>query len=63
MLTYLKTKLPQVRKALTALVSGVIAWAYIVIGSAPLAITAHEWVGLAVVVAGALGVYTVTNAA
>jgi len=49
-------------KAITALVLGVIGWGTQVVDSAPAAITAPEWIGLATVVAASLGVFGVTNA-
>ena len=48
-------------KTVTALVVGLLGWASIVISSDASAITANEWVGLGVVLAIALGVYTVPN--
>lgn len=49
------------QKAITALVSGGIGWGAVVISSPSGPITASEWLGLAVVVAVALGVYAVPN--
>lgn len=49
------------RKTISALVTGVIGWAGVVITSAPAAITASEWLGLGVVVATAVGVFAVPN--
>lgn len=49
------------RKTITALVTGGIGWATMVIQSAPVHITATEWIGLATFVAIALGVYTIPN--
>lgn len=48
-------------KTVTALVVGLLGWASIVITSDPAAVTANEWVGLGVVLAIGLGVYTVPN--
>lgn len=49
------------RKTITALVTGNIGWAAVVIASPPAAVTASEWLALAVVEATALGVYAVSN--
>lgn len=49
------------RKAITALVTGNIGWAAVVIASSSGPITASEWLALAVVEATALGVYAVAN--
>jgi hypothetical protein len=49
------------RKTIAAIVTGLIGWATAVIVSAPEAITAAEWIGLATVLAVALGVYGVPN--
>lgn len=49
------------RKALVAEASGIVAWAqiaYVPDGT----ISREEWIGLAVVVLGGLGVHAVTNA-
>lgn len=48
-------------KTTTALVSGVLGWAAVVITSARSSISASEWLGLASAVAVALGVYAVPN--
>lgn len=48
-------------KTLTALVSGAIGWAGVVIASDPAAITASEWLGVGVFIATALNVYAVPN--
>lgn len=49
------------RKTVTALVTGLIGWAAVVIVSEPSNVTATEWLGLAIAVATALGVYAVPN--
>jgi hypothetical protein len=49
------------RKTITAVVTGVIGWAAVVVASNQTAITASEWLMLATVVATACGVYTVAN--
>lgn len=54
--------LNQYRKTITALAVGNIGWAGVVIASKPSAITAAEWLALAVANATALGVYGVPNA-
>lgn len=48
-------------KSITALVSGVLGWCAVVIASAPGRVTASEWLGLAVAIATALGVYSASN--
>lgn len=49
------------RKTITAIVVGLIGWASIVIVSPQAHISASEWLGLAVALATALGVYSVPN--
>lgn len=49
-------------KAITAFVTGVIGWGYMVIASEPQAVTASEWMMLAAIAAGAAGVYQMPNA-
>jgi hypothetical protein len=49
------------RKTLTALVTGGIGWATMVVQSAPPGITATEWIAAATVGATALGVYAIAN--
>jgi hypothetical protein len=49
-------------KLVTALVTGAIGWATLVVNSDPTAITAEEWIVGATYLATALGVYTVPNA-
>lgn len=49
------------RKTVAALVVGVLGWAGVVITSEPAAVTASEWLQLAVAAATALGVYAVAN--
>lgn len=49
------------RKTITALVTGTIGWAYMVNDSVTPGVTTGEWIGLAVVAATGLGVYTVAN--
>lgn len=44
-------------KSIAALVTALIGWGFVVISSKASHITASEWMGLAVVVATALGVY------
>ena len=51
----------QYRKAIAAVVTGVIGWGTAVVQSAPSAPTATEWIMLATVVATALGVFQVRN--
>lgn len=58
----LLAKLNQYRKAITVFITGNIGWAYAVVASPSAAITASEWLALAVVNATALGVYAVPNA-
>lgn len=48
-------------KAITAFVAGFIPWLTIVSTSAATGVTSDEWIALAVIVAQALGVYTVVN--
>ncbi len=50
-------------KTIAALVTGVIGWGLEVVNSKSAAITSSEWIGLAIVVAVALGVYAIPNAA
>jgi hypothetical protein len=49
-------------KFVTALASALIGWGMVVTASAPGAPTASEWLGLAVAVCTAFGVYAVPNA-
>lgn len=49
------------RKTITAVVTGLIGWAAVVITSDPAAITASEWLMGATALATALGVYAVGN--
>lgn len=51
----------EVRKTITALVTGGLGWGTAVIESAPSGVTATEWIMLGTVVAVALGVYAVPN--
>ena len=51
-----------INKTLTALITGVIGWATLVVNSPAHAITPSEWIQLATAVAVALGVYTISNA-
>lgn len=53
--------LPAYKKTISALVTGVLGWVAVVITSAPAAVSASEWLMLGVVLATALGVYTVRN--
>ena len=48
-------------KTITALVTGILGWAAVVISSAAGPVSASEWLGLGVAVATALGVYGVSN--
>lgn len=48
-------------KLITALVSGAIGWATLVVNSAPTSITAAEWIAGATYAAIALGVWAVPN--
>lgn len=48
-------------KTVTALITGIIGWATLVVGSPPSHITAAEWVALGTAVAVALGVFSVPN--
>ena len=50
-------KLTKYTKSITALVTGVLGWAAVVVSSEPSAITSSEWLQLAVTIAVALGVY------
>jgi hypothetical protein len=49
------------RKAVAAVVTGLIGWATVVVTSAPTEITSSEWLMLGTVLATALGVYQVRN--
>lgn len=49
------------RKTITAVVTGVLGWAGVVIASDAAKISQSEWLMLAVGLATALGVYGVTN--
>lgn len=49
-------------KTITALIVGAIGWATLVVHSAPVDITADEWIQGATALAVALGVYSVANA-
>lgn len=50
-------------KAIAALISGVLGWCTVIANQSGGfgAVTAVEWVGLAVLIAGSLGVYSATN--
>jgi hypothetical protein len=50
------------RKTVSAVVTGLIGWATVVVVSDPSPISAAEWIALATVLATALGVYTIRNA-
>ncbi len=50
-------------KTIAALVTGIIGWGLEVVNSKPAAVTSSEWIGLAIVVAVALGVYAIPNTA
>lgn len=49
------------RKTITAIVTGLIGWATMVVDSSSASITSSEWIGLATVLAIALGVFGVAN--
>lgn len=49
------------QKTITAFVTGLIGWGFVVVSSDSGPITSSEWMGLAVAVATALGVYAVAN--
>jgi hypothetical protein len=49
-------------KTITAVCTGLIGWAALVVNSAPTAITASEWIAGATSLAIAIGVFSVTNA-
>ena len=49
-------------KTITALVTGAIGWATLVVNSAPSSITGPEWIAGATYLAVALGVFSVANA-
>lgn len=49
------------RKTITAIVTGLIGWATVVVNSASASITSSEWIMLATILATALGVYAVPN--
>lgn len=53
--------LPAYRKTIAAIVTGLIGWATVVVTSDASAITSSEWLGLAVAVATAVGVYSIPN--
>lgn len=55
------SNLPAYRKSITALITGLLGWAAVVIVSDSIKITASEWLALGVAAATALGVYTVPN--
>jgi hypothetical protein len=54
-------RLAPYRKTVTAVVTGAIGWATLVVTSGSGPITAEEWIMLATVVATALGVYQIPN--
>ncbi len=49
------------RKTITAIITGIIGWAAVVIASSSNNITGAEWIALATVLATALGVFAVPN--
>lgn len=49
-------------KTITAVCTGLIGWGMVVTSSAPAPVTASEWLGLAVALATAAGVFQVANA-
>jgi len=55
------SKLAPYRKAVTAVIVGLLGWGTVVVTSPEVAITASEWLGLGVALATALGVYRVPN--
>lgn len=50
-----------VNKFISAVVTATIGWGFVVVASPAADITASEWMGLAVGIATALGVYAVPN--
>jgi hypothetical protein len=48
-------------KTISAIITGAIGWATLVVASDPVAITAEEWIVGATALATALGVYTFRN--
>ncbi len=48
-------------KTISAVVTGLLGWAGIVVTSSPAPITASEWLALGVAVATAVGVYSFPN--
>jgi hypothetical protein len=54
-------RLAPYRKTVTALVTGAIGWATLVVTSGSGPITAEEWIAGATALAIALGVYSVSN--
>jgi hypothetical protein len=54
-------KISEIRKTLTAVVTGLLGWGAVVIASPSSAITAPEWLMFGVVAATSLGVYAVSN--
>ena len=48
-------------KTISAVVTGLLGWAGIVVTSSPAPITASEWLALSVAVATAIGVYSFPN--
>lgn len=55
------TLITGVKKSVASFVGGTITWGYMVVASDQAAITAQEWLGLAVVAASSFGVYRITN--
>ena len=53
--------LAKYRKTISALITGLIGWGFIVVASKEAPISASEWLALAVAVATATGVYLVPN--
>ena len=51
------------RKAVSALTTGVLGWAAVVVASDQAPVSASEWLALGVVLATAAGVYAVPNGA
>ncbi len=54
-------KLKGYKKTIAAVVGAVISWSQLVIGSSDTAITANEWLVLAIGLATAFGVYQLAN--
>lgn len=55
------SNLPAYRKTISAVVTGLLGWAAVVVTSEPSPVTASEWLVLGTTLATALGVYSVPN--